>query len=149
MRDRAPAAIAGVLVYPLRGYIRWRSFKSSPSCLVFYIYSCPVQLRVCPCCHRRSDLQIALRRTLLPRERELPLSCSAKRALNFSHPRPHCVTQETAQKYEVFQMPTFLFMRKGEVVEQFSGANVEVLRQKINGLGGRGAKLGDDQQMDD
>ncbi|CAM9137635.1 unnamed protein product, partial [Hapterophycus canaliculatus] len=39
--------------------------------------------------------------------------------------------EETAQKYEVFQMPTFLFMRKGEVVEQFSGANVEVLRQKI------------------
>lgn len=42
--------------------------------------------------------------------------------------------QETAQKYDVFQMPTFLFMKKGEVVEQFSGANIGVLRQKINGL---------------
>ncbi len=42
--------------------------------------------------------------------------------------------QETAQKYDVFQMPTFLFMKKGEVVEQFSGADIGVLRQKIDGL---------------
>eukprot|EP00903_Cladosiphon_okamuranus_P007674 g7439.t3 len=42
--------------------------------------------------------------------------------------------EETAQKYEVFQMPTFLFMRKGEVVEQFSGANIAVLRQRIDRL---------------
>lgn len=42
--------------------------------------------------------------------------------------------QETAQKYEVFQMPTFLFMKKGEVVEQFSGANIAVLRQRIDRL---------------
>lgn len=39
--------------------------------------------------------------------------------------------QETAQKYDVFQMPTFLFIRNGEVVDQFSGANEVVLRQKI------------------
>lgn len=45
---------------------------------------------------------------------------------------PH--NQETAQKYEVFQMPTFLFMKKGEVVEQFSGANIAVLRQRIDRL---------------
>ena len=44
--------------------------------------------------------------------------------------------QETAQKYEVFQMPTFLFMRSGEVIEQFSGANAAVLRQKIESLVG-------------
>lgn len=31
-------------------------------------------------------------------------------------------------------MPTFLFMRKGEVVDQFSGASTTVLRQKIEGL---------------
>lgn len=36
-------------------------------------------------------------------------------------------------------MPTFLFIRKGEVVEQFSGANAAVLRQKIEGL------LGDEE----
>lgn len=42
-----------------------------------------------------------------------------------------CALQETAQKYDVFQMPTFLFIRNGEVVDQFSGANEVVLRQKI------------------
>lgn len=46
----------------------------------------------------------------------------------------YCAIQETAQRYDVFQMPTFLFIRKGEVVEQFSGANAAVLRQKIEGL---------------
>lgn len=31
-------------------------------------------------------------------------------------------------------MPTFLFMRRGEVVDQFSGANPAVLRQKVESL---------------
>lgn len=55
--------------------------------------------------------------------------------------------QETAQKYEVFQMPTFLLMRKGEVVEQFSGANAAVLRQKVEALLGNaegGSEAGDE-----
>ncbi|CAM9122343.1 unnamed protein product [Ectocarpus sp. 13 AM-2016] len=42
--------------------------------------------------------------------------------------------EETAQKYDVVQMPTFLFMRKGEVVDQFSGASVAMLREKIEAL---------------
>ncbi|CAM9525280.1 unnamed protein product, partial [Discosporangium mesarthrocarpum] len=42
--------------------------------------------------------------------------------------------EETAQKYSVFQMPTFLFIRNGEVVDQFSGANAAVLRQKLDNL---------------
>lgn len=53
------------------------------------------------------------------------------------------LNQETAQKYEVFQMPTFLFMRNGEVVEQFSGANAAVLRQKIESLVGTNEQGGD------
>lgn len=36
-------------------------------------------------------------------------------------------------------MPTFLFMRKGEVVDQFSGASVSMLRAKIEGLRGDGS----------
>ncbi|CAM9237123.1 unnamed protein product [Ectocarpus fasciculatus] len=47
--------------------------------------------------------------------------------------------EETAQKYDVVQMPTFLFMRKGEVVDQFSGASVAMLREKIEGLRGDGS----------
>ncbi|CAN0430058.1 unnamed protein product [Ectocarpus sp. 8 AP-2014] len=47
--------------------------------------------------------------------------------------------EETAQKYDVVQMPTFLFMRKGEVVDQFSGASVAMLREKIEALRGDGS----------
>ncbi|CAN0385401.1 unnamed protein product [Pylaiella littoralis] len=42
--------------------------------------------------------------------------------------------EETAQKYEVNQMPTFLFVRNSEVVDQFAGASIDVLRQKIEEL---------------
>lgn len=62
-------------------------------------------------------------------------------------------SQETAQKYEVNQMPTFLLIRKGEVVDQFSGANVAMLRQKVQGLleegraGGGGADQDDEEEM--
>lgn len=61
--------------------------------------------------------------------------------------------EETAQKYEVNQMPTFLLIRKGEVVDQFSGANVAMLRQKVQGLleegraGGGGADQDDEEEM--
>lgn len=54
------------------------------------------------------------------------------------------LNQETAQKYEVFQMPTFLFIRSGKVVEQFSGANAAVLRQKIESLVGTKEQGSDD-----
>lgn len=45
-----------------------------------------------------------------------------------------CLVQETAQKYDVSQMPTFLFLRNGEVVDQFAGANAAVLRQKLEDM---------------
>ncbi|CAM9637907.1 unnamed protein product, partial [Chrysoparadoxa australica] len=31
-------------------------------------------------------------------------------------------------------MPTFVFVKAGEVVDQFSGANAEILRQKVEEL---------------
>ena len=38
---------------------------------------------------------------------------------------------EIAQRYEVMAMPTFLFLKNGEVVDRFSGASVEKLRDTI------------------
>lgn len=45
-------------------------------------------------------------------------------------------------------MPTFLFMRNGEVVEQFSGANAAVLRQKIESLVGANEQEGSGDDAD-
>ena len=45
-------------------------------------------------------------------------------------------------------MPTFLFMRNGEVVEQFSGANAAVLRQKIESLVGTNEQGGSGDDTD-
>lgn len=42
--------------------------------------------------------------------------------------------QETAQKYDVVQMPTFLLIRGGNVVDRFAGANAALLRQKLQDL---------------
>lgn len=45
-------------------------------------------------------------------------------------------------------MPTFLLIRSGEVVDQFSGANAAVLRQKIESLlegGCDASKSGNDE----
>ena len=41
---------------------------------------------------------------------------------------------EIAAKYQVMAMPTFLFIKNGEVVGRFSGASVEKLRETILGL---------------
>lgn len=38
---------------------------------------------------------------------------------------------DIAQRYEVMAMPTFLFLKNGEVVDRFSGASVEKLRDTI------------------
>ena len=38
-----------------------------------------------------------------------------------------------AQRYEVMAMPTFLFIKNGAVVDRFSGASVEKLRDTIIG----------------
>lgn len=59
--------------------------------------------------------------------------------------------QETAQKYDVNQMPTFILIQRGEVVDQFSGANVAVLRQKLEGLvkGDGGAGVTAHAQVED
>jgi thioredoxin 1 len=41
---------------------------------------------------------------------------------------------ELTERYQVMSMPTFLFIKNGEVVERFSGASVEKLRETINSL---------------
>ena len=38
---------------------------------------------------------------------------------------------ETAMKYSVSAMPTFLFIKQGEVVDRLMGANVDRLREMI------------------
>jgi thioredoxin 1 len=38
---------------------------------------------------------------------------------------------ETAAKYEVSAMPTFLFIKNGEVIDRFMGANPDKLRELI------------------
>ena len=38
---------------------------------------------------------------------------------------------EIAQAHKVMSMPTFLFIKDGKVVDRFSGASVEKLRQVI------------------
>ena len=38
---------------------------------------------------------------------------------------------DIAQRYEVMAMPTFLFLKNGEVVDRFSGASIEKLRDTI------------------
>lgn len=41
---------------------------------------------------------------------------------------------EIAQKYQVMAMPTFLFLRKGEIVGRFSGASGDKLREMLASL---------------
>ena len=43
-------------------------------------------------------------------------------------------TPEIAEKYQVMAMPTFIFIRNGEVVSRFSGASVEKMRETILSL---------------
>ena len=38
---------------------------------------------------------------------------------------------DIAQRYEVMAMPTFVFLKNGEVIDRFSGASVEKLRETI------------------
>ena len=41
---------------------------------------------------------------------------------------------EIAERYQVMSMPTFLFLKKGELVDRFSGASIEKLRQTVAAL---------------
>ena len=41
---------------------------------------------------------------------------------------------DLTERYQVMSMPTFLFIRNGEVVERFSGASIEKLRETILSL---------------
>jgi thioredoxin 1 len=43
-------------------------------------------------------------------------------------------TPEVAEKYQVASMPTFLFIKSGELKDRFSGASVEKLRETIQKL---------------
>ena len=38
---------------------------------------------------------------------------------------------ETSEKYQIMSMPTFLFIKNYEVVDRFSGASVEKLKETI------------------
>ncbi len=42
--------------------------------------------------------------------------------------------QETAMKYEVSAMPTFLFIKRGEVVDKLMGANPQALEGMLEEL---------------
>lgn len=50
--------------------------------------------------------------------------------------------EDVAANYDVFQMPTFIFVRNGDVITQFSGANEQVLRSKVSELLGGGTDAG-------
>ncbi|KAG5190267.1 thioredoxin [Tribonema minus] len=52
---------------------------------------------------------------------------------------------ETASNFDVYQMPTFIFLRSGEVVHQFSGARPDVLKAKVAELS-EGAAAPDDAE---
>jgi thioredoxin 1 len=41
---------------------------------------------------------------------------------------------EIASRYQVMAMPTFLFIKNGQVVSRFSGASVEKLRETVQSL---------------
>ncbi|GMH65557.1 hypothetical protein TrRE_jg9134 [Triparma retinervis] len=41
---------------------------------------------------------------------------------------------ETAAKYDVSAMPTFVFIKNGEIVDRLSGANADRLREMIQKL---------------
>ncbi len=41
---------------------------------------------------------------------------------------------DIAERFTVTAMPTFLFIRDGEVVQRFAGASVEKLSETINSL---------------
>lgn len=41
---------------------------------------------------------------------------------------------ETAVKYQVSAMPTFLFIKRGEVVDKLMGANPAALKQMLEDL---------------
>ncbi|GMI41452.1 hypothetical protein TrCOL_g11648 [Triparma columacea] len=41
---------------------------------------------------------------------------------------------ETAAKYDVSAMPTFVFIKNGEIVDRLSGANADRLREMIQNL---------------
>ncbi len=44
------------------------------------------------------------------------------------------VASDIAEKYKIMAMPTFLFFKNGQMVERFSGASGEKLRQVIKDL---------------
>jgi thioredoxin 1 len=41
---------------------------------------------------------------------------------------------EVSEKYQIMSMPTFLFIRDNEVIDRFSGASVEKLKETIDNL---------------
>jgi thioredoxin 1 len=41
---------------------------------------------------------------------------------------------DIAQKYQVMSMPTFLFIKNGEVVDRFSGASIQKLQDMVESL---------------
>jgi len=59
-----------------------------------------------------------------------------------SEQNPHIVfvkvdvddNQETAAKYEVTAMPTFLFIKRGEIVDKMMGANPTKLQELLQEL---------------
>lgn len=49
--------------------------------------------------------------------------------MNFQVDVDEC--EEIAMKYEITSMPTFVFIKKGQKVDSFSGANAEKLEKHI------------------